>query len=462
MKRLLKGGAVASGNGVLRADVLIDGEKIAAVGLNLPEEGAQVEDVTEKLLLPGFVDAHTHFDLDVAGTTTADDFASGTRSALRGGTTTVVDFACPNRGDSLRSALDAWHKKAGGKAACDYGFHMTLVEWNEKVKKELLHMYVNGVTSFKMYMTYPALRMEDADLFRALEEIRDLRALVGVHCENGGVIDALIAQGREKSPNGMGPAFHPLSRPAALEAEAIGRLLRIAQVANCPVNIVHLSSEAGMDEVRAARNRGQRVLVETCPQYLFLDDSVYYEDDFNTAAGCVCAPPLREESDRAALIQALAKGEIQTVCTDHCAFPPEQKAAGREDFTKIPGGLPGVETRGVLLYSNLVDNRRLSIGQMVRVLSENPAKLYGMWPRKGVLAAGSDADIVIYDPEAESVITGADQLSKAGYTPYEGFRTVGAIEKVYLRGTPAVERGKVSDEAKGQFVFRGRPLFNEV
>lgn len=217
-----------------------------------------------------------------------------------------------------------------------------------------------------------------------------------------------------------------------------------------------------MDEVRAARNRGQRVLVETCPQYLFLDDSVYYEDDFNTAAGCVCAPPLREESDRAALIQALAKGEIQTVCTDHCAFTPEQKAAGREDFTKIPGGLPGVETRGVLLYSNLVDNRRLSIGQMVRVLSENPAKLYGMWPRKGVLAAGSDADIVIYDPEAESVITGADQLSKAGYTPYEGFQTVGAIEKVYLRGTPAVERGKVSDEAKGQFVFRGRPLFNEV
>lgn len=460
MKRLLKGGAVASGNGVVRADVLIEDEKIAAVGLNLPEEGAAVEDVTEKLLLPGFIDAHTHFDLDVAGTTTADDFYSGSRSALRGGATTVVDFACPNRGDSLRSALDAWHKKADGKSCCDYGFHMTLVEWNEKVQKELLHMYVNGVTSFKMYMTYPALRMADADLLYALEEIRDLRALVGVHCENGDVIDALIAQG--KARNSTGPAFHPLSRPAALEAEAISRLLRIAEVANCPVAIVHLSSEAGLNEVRAARKRGQKVIVETCPQYLFLDDSLYYEPDFDIAAGAVCAPPLREESDRAALIRALAGNEIQTVSTDHCSFTLEQKAMGKEDFTKIPGGLPGVETRGVLLYSGLVDNRRISIGQMVRFLSENPAKLYGMWPRKGVLAPGSDADIVVYDPEAEGAIHGAELISKAGYTPYEGFQTVGAIEKVYLRGTVVVEHGSVSDEAKGEFVFRGRPLFNEV
>ncbi len=457
MKRLLKGGEVVNGGGAVRADLLIDGEKIVAVGLDLSEEGVQVEDVTDKLLLPGFIDAHTHFDLEVAGTTTADDFYSGTRSALKGGTTTVIDFACPNKGESLRTGLDRWHKKADGKAVCDYGFHMTIVDWSPQIKKELLHMYVNGVTSFKLYMTYPAMMLGDRDLFCALGAIAELRGLVGVHCENSGVIDALTSQG--KAEGNLGPAFFPLSRPAPLEAEAIGRLLRLAQVANCPVTIVHLSSADGLEEVRAARKRGQKVIVETCPQYLLLNDDVYFEEDYSAAARFVCAPPLREPSDCQTLIDALAHGEIQTVCTDHCSFTLEQKGLGRGDFTKIPGGLPGVETRGVLLYSALVARRRLRLGQLVRVLAEDPAKLYGLWPRKGVLAPGSDADIVVYDTETDGMITAKDQLSKADYSPYEGFKTVGSIEKVYLRGTPVVDHGVVTEDANGQFLFRGRPIF---
>ena len=453
MKKLLKGGTIVNAHGRQRADVLINGETIEQIAPDLTCDGAEVIDVTGKLLFPGFIDAHTHFDLDVCNTTTADDFYTGGRSALRGGTTMVIDFACPNKGETLQYGLDLWHKKADGRTACDYGFHMTIDDWNDEIIAELPAMFEQGISSFKMYMTYPAMMIGDESMFKALQKLRELGGIAGVHCENAGVIDALISE--SKAAGELSPEAHPKCRPAILEAEAISRLLKMAEVADTPVVIVHLSSEAGLREIEAARARGRKVYVETCPHYLLLDDSRYSLPDFE-GAKYVCAPPLRKESDNAALWTALENGEIQTVSTDHCSFTLKQKAAGRDDFTKIPGGMPGVETRGVLLYTYGVAAGRISAERMVEVLSEAPAKLYGAFPRKGHLAVGADADIVVYDPEGTTRITAADQVANVDYAPYEGTEIAGHIAQVWLRGKLSVEEGKVLEDRGGQYIPRGK------
>ena len=456
MRTLFKGGTVVSGQGTRPGDVLVEGVTISAVGTNLSASGAQIVDCAGKLLFPGFIDAHTHFDLAVAGTVTADDFATGSRAALRGGTTTVIDYAAPDKGETLAYGLAKWREKAAGRCACDYGFHMTIDDWSEGISREMGEMVDQGIPTFKMYMTYPAMMLPEGDLYRALKRLRELGCLTGVHCENSAVIDALIAEA--KAAGRIGPASHPRTRPAPLEAEAVSRLLRIAQVADVPVIIVHLSTREGLEEVRAARRRGQTVYVETCPQYLLLDESVYDAADYLDAARYVCAPPIRGAADRDALWEALKSGEIQTVATDHCSFTLEQKRMGREDFTKIPGGLPGVEDRGVLLYTAGVAAGRIDEAAMCRLLSENAAKLYGCWPRKGVIAPGSDADIVIYDPAAEGAITAADHIQNVDYDPYEGIPARGNIHQVYLRGTLAVDRGQVLAGPDGQFIPRGRSV----
>lgn len=455
MRTLLKGGSVVSGRGVRKADVLLDGEKIARVGRGLSAEGGSVVDVTGMLLFPGFIDAHTHFDLDVCNTTTADDFESGSRAAIRGGTTTVIDFACPNRGESLQYGLELWHKKADGRTYCDYGFHMTIDDWNPAIEAELPAMFAAGISSFKLYLTYPAMMLEDGAVYSAMKAIKRLGGICGFHCENAGVIDAMIAE--RKAAGDLTPGAHPRSRPACLEAEAVGRLLRIAQAADCPVIIVHLTNRQALAEVEAARKRGQNVYVETCPQYLLLDESVYFNPDYAAAARYICAPPLREKEDQAQLWRGLKRGQIQTVSTDHCAFTLEQKDLGRGDFTKIPGGLPGVETRGELVYSYGVAKKRIALPTMCQVLSENPARLYGLYPRKGVIREGADGDIVVYDPGASHVIRGEDCVSKAGYSPYEGFVTSGGIAQVYLRGQLAVELGNVLAQTPGGiYMARGK------
>ena len=454
MKYLFKNGTVVSGRGTRRADVLVEDEKILQVARGISDPLARTVDVTGKLLLPGFIDAHTHFDLDVCNTTTADDFDSGTRSAIRGGTTTVVDFACPNKGESLHYGLDLWHKKADGNCWCDYGFHMTIDDWNEDIEREIDDMYAAGISSFKMYMTYPAMMIGDEAMYKALKKLKEKGGICGVHCENSGVINALIAE--KRAAGAMGVASHPETRPDYLEAEAVGRLLRIAQAVDIPVVIVHLTNAAALAEVHAARRRGQKVYVETCPQYLVLDDSVYYNEDYSRAARYVCAPPLRKSADCRALWAGLRRGEIQTVSTDHCSFTLEQKEAGRGDFTRIPGGLPGVEARGELVYSFGVATRKISLAAMCRVLSENPAKLYGMFPRKGVIAPGADADIVVYDPRADHILRAEDMVSRAGYTPYEGFVTRGSIAQVWLRGRLMVEDGQVVGDRMGQYILRGK------
>ena len=452
MRVLFKNGTVVSGRGTRRADVLVDGERVAR---DIHVDDAEVVDAAGMLLMPGFIDAHTHFDLDVCNTTTADDFASGSRAALRGGTTTVVDFACPNKGETLHDGLRLWHQKADGKCACDYGFHMTIDDWNDTIESEIDDMYAEGISSFKMYMTYPAMMIGDKLMYKALKKLKEKGGICGVHCENAGVIDALI---EEKKAAGMQGSVgcHPRTRPDFLEAEAVGRLLHIAEAVDIPVVIVHTTNAAALREIEAARRRGQKVYVETCPQYLILDDSVYDNEDWLQAAKYVCAPPIRKAADRKALWQGIRRGEVQTVSTDHCSFTTAQKLAGRDDFTAIPGGLPGVETRGELLYTFGVTTRKISLAAMCRVLAENPAKLYGMFPRKGIIAEGADADIVVYDPAADHVIRAEDMAGAADYNPYDGVVTKGSIRQVWLRGRLAVNEGRVLAGPDGQYIRRGK------
>ena len=457
MKKVLKGGTVVGGSGSVRADVLIDGEKVAAVGTGeemerLADEDTQIVDVEGCLLFPGFIDAHTHFDLHVAGTVTADDFATGTKAALRGGTTSIIDFGTQYPGESLAEGLKNWHEKADGKCSCDYGFHMSITEWTPSVCEEVQDMMDQGITSFKLYMTYDT-QVDDETIFKILRRLKEVGGITGVHCENSGMIAAL--QEEAKKAGRLGVESHPVTRPDAAEAEAIGRLLRLAEVADVPVVVVHLTCKAGYDVIMEARRRGQKVYTETCPQYLLMDDSLYSLPG-TEGLKYVCAPPLRKKEDQDCLWKALEDGTIQTVSTDHCSFTTGQKLLGKDDFTKIPGGMPGVETRGTLLYTFGVDAGRISKETMCRVLSENPAKLYGLYPKKGVIAPGSDADIVILRTGVSDTITAADQIQNVDYAPFEGTKVTGRIERVFLRGTQAVKDGQVVEPGLGRFLERGK------
>ncbi len=454
MKTLFRNATVVNADGSRAADVLVCGEKIELVAEHIESPDARIVDCTGLLIFPGAIDAHTHFDLDVANTTTADDFRTGGRAALRGGTTAVVDFACPNKGESLQYGLELWHKKAEGRTACDYGFHMTIDDWNPSIRAELPAMIAQGVTSFKMYLTYPAMMIGDGPVYEALRALRELGAIAGVHCENAGVIDSLIAA--RKAAGELGPASHPLCRPALAEAEAVGRLLKLAALAETPVITVHTTCVPALAEIAAARARGRKVYVETCPQYLLLEDRYYGLPDFE-GARYVCAPPLRKPADQAALWRGLAAGEIQTVNTDHCSFTLAQKDMGRGDFTKIPGGLPGVETRLALLYTYGVAAGRITKEKLVEVLSANNAKLYGLWGRKGAVREGFDADLVLYDPKGEHALHAADLVTNVDYNPYEGFPLNGSIRQVWLRGRLAVENGEILDDHSGVYLPRELP-----
>lgn len=451
MMQLLKNGTVVAGNGSWKADVLMEDGIIYKVGENLQQEEAKVYDVTGKLLFPGFIDGHTHLDLEVSNTVTADDFETGTKAAVVGGTTLVIDFATQNKGETLKEALQNWHKKADGKCSCDYAFHMAISDWNDYVRGEILDMIGEGITSFKLYMTYPAMILNDGELYEIIKELNKYDCFAGVHCENADLIDALIREARKAGK--LGPDTHPKVRPPQLEAEAVHRLMTIAAQAEAPVMVVHLTCEEAYEELMAARAKGQTVYAETCPQYLLLDDSVYGKDGFE-AAKYVCSPPIRKKKDQEVLWKAIREGQIQTVATDQCSFTMKQKEMGREDFTKIPNGMPGVETRGPLMFTYGVREGRISQEQMCKVLSENPAKLYGVYPRKGVIQSGSDADIVIIDPEKEGVISAATQMYNMDYSPFEGFSLKGCIEKVFLRGRLVVDGGRLVEEKTGTYIVR--------
>jgi len=452
MKRLLKGGWLIYSDKREQKDILTDGGKIIKVETGIdPAEADEVVDVTGKLLFPGFIDPHTHFDLEVSNTVTADDYYSGTKAAVAEGTTTIIDFATQNRGETLGQAIHNWNLKSAGKSCCDYGYHMAISDWNDDICKEIGDMPEKGISSFKLYMTYDAMYLNDGDVYRALKRFREIGGLAGVHCENREVIDVLVKE--EKEQQHLAPEFHGKSRPWQTEAEAIDRLLNIASIADVTVMVVHLSTAAGYEVIQNARKRNQKVHVETCPQYLLMTDEKYKLPDFE-GAKYVIAPPLRTKQDQDVLWKALKENQIDTIATDHCSFTWQQKQAGRDDFTKIPGGMPGVETRPSLIYTYGVRDGRLTAEQMCGYLSETPAKLYGLYPKKGTLRPGSDADIVVWDPEVKRTLSKETQLAAADYHPYEGTDVWGMAEQVYLRGHLTAQGGKVVKEKIGTYLYR--------
>lgn len=454
MSILIQNGILVLPTGPIQADLRVAGGRIAELGPGLAPGASRVIDAQERLVFPGFIDTHTHFEMNKGfPNETADDWYTGTRAALAGGTTTVLDFAEPERGATLASALETWHGRADGAACCNYGFHMTVKDWSPSIRSELREMTAAGVTSYKVYLAYDNLRLSDAAAYEVVKAVGAEGGVVGCHCENGDLVTEGIRA--QQAAGNLSPAAHPLSRPPAVEAEAVGRWLTIAELAGCPVNIVHLSTLRGLEAVRAARTRGQRLYVETCPQYLLLDERSYRLPGFESAK-FVLSPPLREQENCAALWDALEAGEIDTIGTDHCSFRFHgAKELGREDFSKIPNGIPGVEHRPSLMYTYGVAAGRITAVDMARLLAENPARLFGMYPQKGVLAVGSDADLVIFDPNDTGRITAETQYQNVDYTPYEGMALRGRVDTVLLGGEVAVEGGRALLERRGRYVSRG-------
>ncbi len=453
MRLILKGGILVSPEGSRKSDIELEGERISRIGENLMSPDARVLDVSGKLLFPGFIDTHTHFKLDAGDFFTADDFDTGTKAAVAGGTTTILDFATQNKGETLQQALENWHDKADGMCSCDYGFHMSISQWDTDVQNELKLMTERGVTSYKLYMAYDNLKVQDDEILDILKAVHEQGGIVGVHCENGRLISYLSHQLKEQG--NTGPSAHPLSRPDEIEGEAINRLLTIARIAGTPVNIVHLSSKKGYKIAKAARKGGQKVYIETCPQYLVLDESKYELPGFE-AAKYVLSPPLRKREDVECLWDALEDGDIDTIGTDHCSFNMMgQKERGISDFTRIPNGIPGVEHRPSLMYTFGVYEGRITKEQLCASLSTNAARLFGMYPRKGALKEGSDGDIVVWDPKYTSTISAAGQLQNVDYTPYEGIEIKGRPQYVFLRGQLVAQEGKVISDKQGIYIHRG-------
>lgn len=451
MRRLFRGGIVVSGTGQKAVDVLIEDEKILRVEEDIQDPGAEVVDVAGRYLFPGFIDGHTHMALEVSGTVTADDLDTGTRAELSGGTTCIVDFATQERGDSLAYALKRWHEKADGRASCDYAFHLALSDWNEQIREELEDVVKQGIHSFKLYTTYDAMVLDDESIYEILTCLKRLGGIAGIHCENKGIIDARLREVLRERGDRKNVSDYPWTRPALAEAEAVSRILKIARCVDTPVIIVHLSSKEGYREIERARAAGQTVYVETCPQYLVMDESRYGSPD-GEGKRYMIAPPLRKKEDQKVLWEALKDDQIQTIATDHCSFTLAQKEMGAEDFSKTPCGMPGAEERPALIHHFGVREGRLTLEQMCRYLAENPAKLYHLYPKKGVIAEGSDADIVVWDPNAEWTLSAKTQQSASDYCPLEGLRLKGRAVQVYLRGTLAAENGTIVTPGRGRYL----------
>lgn len=458
MRTLIKNGHIVTAVDSYIADILIDGETVAMIGKDLSAVVGSVDktiDATGKLVIPGGIDPHTHMDLPFGGTSSSDDFETGTRAAAFGGTTTIIDFAVQYKGQSLNEALDVWFAKAEGKAVADYGFHMICTDLPDERLPELKAMMDQGVSSFKLFMAYPGVFLvDDGTIFKAMTAAGEHGGLICMHAENGVVIDVLVK--RALAAGHTAPKYHALTRPTKAEAEGVHRAIAIAEMANSPVYIVHLSCYDALKEVQNARDLGLPAYAETCPQYLFLDYS-YYEQPGFEGAKYVMTPPLRGKENQELLWRGLRSNDLQVISTDHCPFcMKEQKELGIDDFSKIPNGGPGVEHRMSLIYNGGVAQGRISLNRFVELTSTAAAKIFGLFPRKGTIAVGSDADIVIFDPNGEQTISAATHHMRVDYSAYEGWKVKGVTEIVLSRGNVIVEKGEWKGKTgAGQFLKRG-------
>jgi len=460
MRILIKNGTLVTASESYRADILIEDETIIAIEAKSSASANMVIDADGKLVFPGAIDVHTHLDMPFGGTVTADDFTTGTTAAAAGGTTCIIDYALQTPGKSLEEALQVWHERAEGKCAVDYGFHVAVTDLNDAVLAEIPELIEKGYPSFKVFMAYKGVfQVDDATLLRVLKSSGEAGGLVLVHAENGDVIDVLTKEMLAKGQTS--PLYHALSRPPQAEEEAVNRFITMAALAGAPAYIVHLSDGGALGRVAEARLQGQPLYAETCPQYLFLDLDLYNEPDFG-GAKYVMSPPLREAGNNEYLWSGLDSGNLQVVASDHCSFNLKaQKELGRNDFTKIPNGAPGVETRVQLLFAGGVLENRISINKMIDLVSTAPAKLFGLYPRKGTLAVGSDADLVVFDPHKPFTISASKQYQNVDYNPYEGFRGEGVPLKVFSRGNLVFDNGRYVGKA-GHGRFQPRKQFTAI
>ncbi len=452
---LIQGGTIVTAADTYVADIGIVDGRIAAIARELPREAArQTLPAQGLMVIPGGIDVHTHIDMPFGGTTSSDDFETGTIAAAFGGTTTLIDFAIQYKGQSLRTAFDTWRKKAEGKAAIDYAFHCIVTDLPDARLKEMNALVRDGVSSFKLFMAYPGVFLvEDGVIFKAMSQAAQNGALICMHAENGGAIDVIVQ--RALAEGKTAPKYHALTRPTTAEAEATGRAIALAEMAGSPVYIVHLSCNEALEKVREARDRGLPVYAETCPQYLFLSIENFDVPGFE-GAKYVFTPPLREKWHQEKLWAGLAQDRLQVVSTDHCPFCyKDQKEMGKDDFTKIPNGGPGIEHRLSLVYTGGVHAGRFSPNRFVELVSTTPAKLFGLYPRKGTIAVGSDADLVLWDPNKEETISARTHHMRVDYSMFEGIRIKGVPRQVLVGGRPVIDNGKfVGKPGRGQFLKR--------
>ncbi|MFJ4500341.1 dihydropyrimidinase [Streptomyces sp. NPDC088864] len=457
-RTVIRGGLVVTASDEMHADVLVDGGRIAALAAHDTDEAAgwtadRVIDATGKYVIPGGVDAHTHMEMPFGGTRAADTFETGTRAAAWGGTTTIVDFAVQSPGRPLREGLDTWYAKADGNCAVDYAFHMILADVNASSLKEMDLLVGEGITSFKLFMAYPGVfYSDDGQILRAMQRAESNGGLIMMHAENGIAIDVLVEQAL--AAGRTDPRHHGDVRKVALEAEATHRAIRLAGVAGAPLYVVHVSAGEAVAEIAAARHQGQPVFGETCPQYLFLSTDNLAEPGFE-GAKYVCSTPLRPKEHQEALWRGLRTGELQVVSTDHCPFCfSGQKERGRGDFSKIPNGLPGVENRMDLLHQAVVDGH-ISRRRWIEIACAAPARMFGLYPKKGTIAPGADADIVVYDPAAEQTVSAATHHMNVDYSAYEGKRLTGRVETVLSRGETVID-GRTYTGRAGHGIYTPR------
>ncbi|MBK8774491.1 MAG: dihydropyrimidinase [Chitinophagaceae bacterium] len=454
MSVLIKNGRIITADADYKADIFIEGETIATIGKNLNIRADKIIDASGKLVMPGGIDPHVHLDMPFMGTYSSDNYETGTRAALFGGTTMVIDFILQKQGNSLKAALDEWRGRSNGNCVGDYSFHMAVTDFNDDTKNEIRHFIeIEGITSFKTFMAYKgALMIDDRQMIGLMEEVKKCGGLINVHATNGDMIDYLVQ--KHRSEGKLSPLYHYLSQPEVTEAEAAERFADMANYTGCPGYIVHLTCEGALNAVRNATKRNQNLFVETCIQYLIIDASLYKKED---GAKWVMSPPLREKKDQATLWAGINQGLVQVVATDHCPFMWEQKLMGKDDFSKIPNGHPAIENRMELLFSEGVSKGKITLNKFVEISSTNAAKIFGMFPQKGTIAIGCDADIILLDPVEKHKLSAKTHHMNVDYSGYEGWDCTGKIKTVLLRGEVVIEDNKcLVQKGFGKFIKRSK------